>query len=118
MKVLKLGLVAALLAIFVVGCTITPVGTHTEADDAGNGSSSTAEDTGFTANDWYAIEGTISSEFDFDYYRVALPSGAATLDFTVYYEGDKVKGILGISLFPFSFVTYDADDTVLSISLL
>ncbi len=75
-KVLKLSLLVTLLAIFVLGCSINVADTHYEADDVGNGSILTPEDTTFTMNDWYAIEGTISSASDADYYKALVPANA------------------------------------------
>jgi hypothetical protein len=36
------------------------------------------------------------------------------MEFNVYYNGEEVTGILGISFFPFNFTTYDASDSLLT----
>ncbi len=114
-KALGLFLLAVVLAFS--GCQFVPDVTYAEANDAGNGSSATAENAGTVATGSLAITGTISSESDDDYFLVAVGT-SSVLNIEVLYNGQSQRGFLGISLFPCNIVTYDASDTILMNHLL
>lgn len=59
-----------------------------------------------------AIKGSISSASDVDYYKVDVGS-TTTMDYDVLYNGTSQTNLLGISLYPFNFVTYDKNGVAL-----
>ena len=112
MKRAVLFCLSLLVVIFLFSCEILPesVIVHAEAEDALNSSAETAEITGITLNNtWNEINGSIASSTDYDYYRVDVAPGKTGIELRVYYNGEKLKGVLGINWFPMGFNAYNSN---------
>jgi hypothetical protein len=109
MKRVILLIAAAGLAVL-AGCNLGPSVVYTEKSDLTN--NVTPELAGDLASS-LAIKGTISSGSDTDLYRVDVGS-VTTLEYEVLYNGKSQKNILGISIYPFDFTTYDSLGNVLN----